>query len=379
MVLRKIVADNKIPFLRGVFEPFAEVVYLPGREITKEIIANADALVIRTRTICNESLLKGTRVKFIATATIGFDHIDTAWCEANGIQWANAPGCNSASVMQYIASVLITLSRIKKEPLRGKVLGVIGVGHVGSKVAKVGDVLGMHVLLNDPPRARKEGPIGFTDLDTLLKESDVVTLHVPLEKAGTDATWHMADGSFFKKMKKNAWFINASRGQVVDSAALKDILKTNMPEAVALDVWEGEPAIDPVLLNRTTIATPHIAGYSADGKAMGTAMAVQAIARFFGLPLAAWYPAEVPPPVNPVIDLKGIPDSDQLAVAILHTYNVLNDDRQLRLSPQTFELQRENYPVRREFPAYSVKGILPDKETAEKFRKLGFKIVTELT
>lgn len=370
----KIIADHKIPYLRGVLEPYAEVTYLPGRDITKELIRNADALIIRTRTLCNESLLKDTGVKFIATATIGYDHIDTAWCETNGIQWANAPGCNSSSVMQYIASVLVTLSQLKHESPEGKVLGVIGVGHVGSKVAALGRILGMHVLLNDPPRARREGMDGFVDLDDLLQEADVVTLHVPLEKKGPDATWHMADTGFFEKMKKGAWFINSSRGSVADNSALVTAIKINKPGAVVLDVWEGEPEIDRELLSRVTIATPHIAGYSADGKAAGTAMAVRSLARFFDLPLTSWYPSEVPRPQHPVIDLSGVPEKEQLPAAILHTYTVLEDDKRLRLSPDTFETQRENYPVRREFPAYTVKNHTPVPVHEEKFRKLGFSI-----
>ena len=375
MVKLKIIADHKIPFLRGVLEPYAEVIYLPGRSITNELIRDADALIIRTRTICNETLLKDTGVKFIATATIGYDHIDTAWCEAHGIQWANAPGCNSSSVMQYIASVLITLSRLKKEDPDGKTMGVIGVGHVGSKVAALGRLMGMQVLLNDPPRARKEGADGFTDLDDLLKKSDVVTLHVPLEKQGPDATWHMAGSAFFDKMKKGAWFINSSRGSVADNKALLSAIKDNKPGAVVLDVWEGEPDIDRELLSRVTIATPHIAGYSADGKAAGTAMAVRSLARFFGLPLASWFPSEVPPPKHPVIDLAGVPAKEQLANAVLHTYSVLEDDNRLRLSPETFEAQRENYPVRREFPAYTVKNYAPGREFEDKFRNLGFSII----
>ncbi len=374
MAKLKIVADHKIPFLRGVLEPYADVIYVPGKDISRELIRDADALVIRTRTVCNESLLMGSKVRFIATATIGYDHIDTAWCERNDIQWANAPGCNSSSVMQYIASALVTLKLLQKEDIEGKVLGVIGVGHVGSKVAMLGKILGMHVLLNDPPRARKEGMDGFTSLDDLLKNSDIVTLHVPLEKHGPDATWHMADAAFFEKVKKGAWFINSSRGAVTDNKALLGAINKNKLRATVLDVWEGEPVIDHELLSRVTIATPHIAGYSADGKAAGTAMAVQSLARFFSLPLTSWYPETMPPPAHPVIDLQGVPVKEQLAVAILHTYSILEDNDRLRLSPETFEVQRENYPVRREFPAYTVKNYMPDREHEDKFRKLGFLI-----
>ena len=191
----KIVCDNKIPFLRGALEPYAEVVYLPGAETTPEVVKDADAVVTRTRTRCDASLLEGSRVRAIATATIGFDHIDTTWCEAHGIAWSNAPGCNSWSVKQYISSVLAVLAQRHGLKLDTLTLGVVGVGNVGSKVAEVGRAYGMRVLLNDPPRARAEGPEAFTDLDTLLAESDIVTVHVPLTRGGEDATWHLFDAA----------------------------------------------------------------------------------------------------------------------------------------------------------------------------------------
>ena len=197
----KIICDNKIPFLRGVLEPFAQVVYLPGKETTPEVVRDADALITRTRTKCNEALLKGSQVQVIATATIGFDHIDTAWCDRNGIFWENAPGCNSGSVQQYIASVLVTLARKYGFRLADKTLGVVGVGHVGRKVARIASLLGMKVLLNDPPRARKEGSEGFVGLDELLQKANIVTLHVPLD----DSTRAMADADFFGKMLPATW------------------------------------------------------------------------------------------------------------------------------------------------------------------------------
>ena len=176
----KIIIDNKIPYIKGALEPFAEVIYLPGDKTTPEIVKDADALITRTRTDCNAQLLTGSRVKFIATATIGFDHIDTAFCEQSGISWTNAPGCNSKSVEQYIASALIVMAERKNFSLKEKTIGIIGVGNVGAKVARLCEILGMRVLLNDPPRSRSEGNKGFVNLDELLRESDIITLHVPL-------------------------------------------------------------------------------------------------------------------------------------------------------------------------------------------------------
>lgn len=210
----KIVADDKIPFLKGALEPYAEVVYISGKQINREILKDADALLIRTRTKCSENLLEGTAVRFIGTATIGFDHIDTHYCNKNGITWTNAPGCNSTSVQQYIAAALLKLSYECHFNLKDKTLGIIGVGNVGSKVEMFARSIGMNVLLNDPPRARVEGKKNFHSLNTVLAESDIVTVHVPLYVVGEDYTYHLFNEESFRKFKKGAWFINTSRGEV---------------------------------------------------------------------------------------------------------------------------------------------------------------------
>jgi len=373
----KIVIDDKIPFINGVLEPYAEVVYLPGANITRHDITNADALIIRTRTKCNEDLLKDTSVKFIATATIGYDHIDTGWCEASGITWTNAPGCNSGSVHQYIASVLATLSTHFGFRFEDKTLGIVGVGNVGTKVAQLGELLGMKVLLNDPPRAEKEGPAQFVPLDEVLSMSDLVTLHVPLNCTGSYQTYHLFDKATFDHLPYRTILINSSRGEVVDNMALKNALKNRKIGAAALDVWENEPNINLELLPLLNIATPHIAGYSVDGKANGTAMCVQALSRFFGLPLIDWRPSEIPDPVQPLcfeLDCTGKSLQECLCEAIWQTYPVNDDDGRLRMSPETFEKQRGNYPVRREFSAFTIdlKNEIPEIE--ERLQTLGFEI-----
>ena len=182
----KVVADDKIPFLKGVLEPFADVVYLPGKNISNNDLKNADALLVRTRTKCNEALLKGSTIKFIGTATIGFDHIDSDYCGRHQITWTSAPGCNSSSVQQYIGAALLKLQHDRGYILKDKTIGVVGVGNVGSKVAKLAESLGMKVLLNDPPRAMLEGSSGFVSIDRILKESDIISLHVPLNRTGRD-------------------------------------------------------------------------------------------------------------------------------------------------------------------------------------------------
>lgn len=373
----KIVCDNKIPFLRGVLEPYAEVVYLPGKETTLEVVRDADALITRTRTICNEALLKGSSVQVIATATIGYDHIDTAWCESHGIVWENAPGCNSWSVKQYIASVLVTLAKQYGLDLEGMTLGVVGVGNVGRKVAEVGALLGMKVLLNDPPRARREGPDAFVSLDELCAQSDIITVHVPLSKEGGDATWHLFDRARLASLRPDQILINSSRGPVVDNRALKDTLQGGGLQAAVLDVWEGEPDLDPELVWALALSTPHIAGYSADGKANGTTDAVQTVARTLGLPLTTWRATDIPAPAQALgwtLDAAGKSLQEVLSEAILHTYDVSQDSNALRGALDQFEKLRGDYPVRREFTAFTVQLQNGSEEAARRLEALGFTV-----
>lgn len=335
----KIIADEAIPYLKGIFENECEVEYYPGSEITPQRVKDADALIVRTRTKCNAQLLEGSKVKVIASATIGTDHIDRAWCQSHNIALFNAPGCNSGGVLQYFLTALFKCLSTRElwqkflnsapdatgaessaaggaagaadGAAAGSVagvdgtaegaataagdsasesapftVGVIGVGNVGSKVAAACESLGFEVLRNDPPKERQQtlaynsGYLRIVDfkdyysLDYLLENSDVVTLHVPLD----ETTRGMADASFFARMKPGAIFINSSRGEVVDEAAL--LANIHKLAAVVLDVWAGEPNINKELLQSAFIATPHIAGYSAEGKIKGTQMAVEAIRRY---------------------------------------------------------------------------------------------------
>ena len=293
----KIVCDDKIPFLKGVFEPWADVVYLPGSAVTRDDVMDADALVTRTRTRCDSSLLEGTRVRIVTSATIGYDHIDTEWCSEHGVRWTNAPGCNAGSVEQYVCSVLCVLSERYGINLSETVLGVVGVGNVGRRVAAAGRALGMQVLLCDPPRERREGG-GFVSLERIVSSCGIISLHVPLTREGEDRTWHLFDKEMFSRMRPDQILINSSRGQVVDCDELKRVLAGGRIRAAVLDVWEGEPGIDRELLSLVEIGTPHIAGYSADGKAAGTAAAVHAVSEVLGLPLLQWRPSEIPRPLQ---------------------------------------------------------------------------------
>jgi erythronate-4-phosphate dehydrogenase len=372
----KFIIDDKIPYIHGVLERFGEVVYLSGPKTTPEIVMDADAIITRTRTICNQHLLEGSSVIFIATATIGYDHIDTDYCAKAGIQWTNAPGCNSKSVEQYIASALFVLAQMKGFHLKGKTIGVVGVGQVGSKVAHVCELLGMKVLLNDPPRERAEGTEQFCSLSKIMQEADFITLHVPLNIQGVDATYHLADANFFKALERKPIVINSCRGEVLDTLSAKSALKDGLISGLVVDCWENEPSIDKKLLELVDLATPHIAGYSKDGKANGTNMSIQAVSRFFGLGIDHWQAQQVELPKNTIIELDGLNLSEEeiLAKAVLATYDIRTDDAALRINPEQFEKLRGDYPVRREYPVYTIHAKNVNRVTLETIKALGFKI-----
>jgi erythronate-4-phosphate dehydrogenase len=372
----KIIIDDKIPYIRGAFEQVAEVIYLPGNKTTPEVVKDADAIITRTRTICNEKLLEGSKVKFIATATIGFDHIDTDYCRQAGIEWTNAPGCNAESVNQYIASALFSWSMKNRTSLEGKTIGIVGVGQVGSRVAKTGETIGMKVLLNDPPRERVEGPGKFTDLKTIQQEADIITFHVPLNMIGEDSTFHLVNSEFLSGLKKQPLLINSCRGEVFETDAVKEAYKSKIISGLIIDCWENEPDIDNELLNMVDFGTPHIAGYSKDGKANGTKMSVQAVSRFFNLGLDNWQPSEVELPENPVIKIDGNQRREYsvLAEAVLSTYQIENDFEALKEITTDFEKLRGDYPVRREFDSFTIEAENIEKGILEKLKKLGFYI-----
>jgi len=362
----KIIIDNKIPFICGVLEPYAEVEYVDGAAVAPAHVRRADALVVRTRTQCNATLLKGSTVKFIASATIGYDHIDADFCKKNNIAWTNAAGCNSGAVEQYVTAALLELASKRNLSLSGKTLGIVGVGNVGRRVLRVAQALGMRVLQNDPPRERAEGKNNFVSLRELAAQSDVVTIHVPLLREGVDKTFHLINADFFAQFKRGALFINSSRGEVVDEAALKNALRQKLLSGVALDVWEHEPDIDAELLRMVEIGTPHVAGYSAEGKAMATQMAVRAVASFFDLPLKSW---QCPLPASHEnmtleVDCKNKSVQEILRALVRQTYHILLDDAALRNAPSEGEMLRGAYRYSREFSAYSV--ILRNATEAQK-------------
>ena len=368
-----IVADDKIPFLKGVLEPYSKVVYIPGASISAHDVKEADALIVRTRTKVNSHLLSDSKVKGVVSATIGTDHMDIPWLEKNNIAWSNAPGCNSGSVKQYIASVLSTL-QLKGFSLEGKTLGIVGVGNVGSKVAKVGEAFGMKVVMNDPPRNERESDFPNTDLNVLLQISDVVTFHVPLTKEGKFPTYHLLNDTTLMMLKRGCIVINSSRGEVVKEESLLKGLRMGLIENAVLDVWEHEPDILRELQEKLLIGTPHIAGYAVDGKANGTAAAVRFISQLFHLGLGDWYPNDLPSPGNMHIMLNDDDDPMNLKLAklILQTYDVSEDSCRLTEKPEKFEALRGNYPVRREFSRWTVRLSDKNSDLQRSLQLLGF-------
>ena len=337
----KIVIDDKIPYIRETIGRLAdEVVYKKGAEIGPADVRDADALIVRTRTRCGAALLEGSRVSFVATATIGFDHIDAAYMRRAGIEWTSCPGCNAASVAQYVRSVLLLLRRCRGAALERMTIGIVGCGHVGSKVKAAAEEYGMRVLVCDPPRQERGDGRGFVTLGDIARLSDIVTFHVPLTKDGPHPTYHMAGAGFFDSLGRRPLVINTSRGAVVDNGALLDALIYNKVSDAAVDTWENEPDIDRRLLGRAWIATPHIAGYSADGKANADNMVIAGLCRHFGLPLP-------PPIVPPALPESFTPSADDDELR-LQLYNPLDDTARLKAAPEKFEELRGNYPLRRE-------------------------------
>lgn len=340
----KVIVDDKIPYIREALNAMgAEAQYIAGSDISPEIVRDADALIVRTRTQCNAALLEGSNVQFIATATIGYDHIDTDYCAARGISWTNAPGCNAASVCQYVQSVLLLLQCERGLTLANATLGVVGVGHVGTLVAEMARSWGMRVLCCDPPRAER-GEQGFVSLEVIAREADVITLHTPLTQEGTHPTFHLANEEFFKSLLRKPYFINTSRGETTDTAALLQALECGSITQCIIDVWEHEPNINLDLLNRCYIGTPHIAGYSADGKANATRMSLEALTRHFSLGAVP----EILPPSPSQTSIHAHSREE----ALLDIYTPHTDSQALKSTPTLFEYLRGHYPLRREEQAY---------------------------
>lgn len=332
----RIIVENNIPYVKGLLDPYATVRYLEPEEITPKAVRDTDGLVVRTRTRCDASLLDKSDVKIIATATIGTDHIDKDYCDSHSIVTVNAPGCNAPAVAQY---VFASLMQVINRPIASYTIGIVGVGHVGSIVARWAQGLGMRVLLCDPPRQRAEGGDCWTDLATIAREADIITFHTPLTREGADATFHLAGRDFFRSLRRAPIIINSARGGITDTLSLVEAKKNGYTGPLIIDCWEGEPAIDSELLCLATIATPHIAGYSQDGKVRASQIVMDAMTTFFMLPRVT---VDMPMPMR---------QANRVAVRdIVSSYDPRVDTAALKENPGSFEALRNHYKLRREVP-----------------------------
>ena len=343
--MKKIVIDRDIPYINGVFEPFASVEYLKGDEISQNDILNATVLVVRTRTKCNETLLANSGVKLIVTATIGTDHIDTDWCRNKGIVVESAVGCNSRGVLQWVSAALVLMSQKRGWNPCDKSIGVVGVGHVGSLVAEFSKAWGFNVLKCDPLRVEAENLTtldGFVEFETILKSCDIITFHTPLRCNVEHPTYHMLNMDNVVMLPKDTIILNSSRGEVVDTQAL--LWHVERGGSCCIDTWELEPRLNIDLLNVVEVATPHIAGYSKQGKATATAMSVMHVAEYLSLPISGWFPRDVkknrattPPTWSDVFS------------SIIMYCNLEGETAVLRSRSDSFEELRSSYHYREEY------------------------------
>jgi len=380
----KIVADANIPYVRECFSSIGEVTAMSGREMTPWIVADADILLVRSITPVGVDLLAGSKVRFVATATIGFDHIDLDFLRQNKIGFASAPGSNANSAAEYIIAGLLKIGQRHHIELEGTSIGVIGVGNVGSRVARKCAALGMRIYLNDPPLQRQTGDPKYLPVEELY-DCDFITVHTPLTFDGPDTTHHLVDEEFLDSLKDGCVFLNASRGGVVDSAALKAAIRSRRLKAAVLDVWENEPSIDIELLEMVDLGTPHIAGYSLDGKIAGLIMIYKATCEHFDLESKLGAEDFLPEPAVPGVRLDLDDANEQQAInnAVQTVYPIERDDRNLRqaldkpaeaIGPY-FDSLRKNYPVRREFQNTKVIVKEASSSLAGKLRGIGFREV----
>ena len=380
----KIVCASSVLLGTEAFSTLGTVVTVPGEAISPNVLSDADALIIRSGTKVDEALLKNSPVAFVGTATAGTNHLDIPYLEERGIAWSNAIGSNANSVSEYVTAAVLFTVREHGLLLDDLSIGIIGAGHVGSALEEKCRSMGMTVLLNDPPRRMKEDNPAFISLEALLTEVDIISLHVPLEDSGPFPTRHLADQRFFEQVQPGALFVNASRGEVVDSDALLAAFDNGTVQAGVLDVWEHEPEIRLDVLERVDLGTPHIAGYSHEGKLNGTLMLYEDACRFFevedAFDPAHHFPELESPRIH--LDARGCLDQDVLWNAVQCAYDIREDDRQLREGAVSdglaraayFSGLRRNYGVRREFPAYEVALAHRSEEQQAKLSGLGFRV-----
>ena len=358
-----IVADENIPLLDAFFEGFGEIRRVPGRSIDRATVEQADVLLVRSVTNVNRALLEGSKVRFVGTCTIGTDHLDLDYFQRAGITWSSAPGCNARGVVDYVLGSLLTLAEIEGADLTRRTYGVIGAGEVGGRLVKVLQGLGWNVLVCDPPRQIAEDG-DYVSLEQIIEQCDVISLHTPLTKSGNGSTWHLFDRQRLNQLKPGAWLINASRGAVVDNAALREVLLEREDLQAVLDVWEGEPEVDVDLADLCVLATPHIAGYSLEGRQRGTAQIYQAFCAHLGQEASIQLSDLLPPLWLAEVHLNAETDPAwALATLCRSVYDPRRDDADFRRSlvgtveeqRKAFDLLRKHYPVRREIDGLKVR------------------------
>ncbi|MGZ0782174.1 4-phosphoerythronate dehydrogenase PdxB [Pseudomonas saponiphila] len=358
-----IVADENIPLIEEFFAEFGEIRRFPGRAIDRAAVEQADVLLVRSVTQVDRQLLEGTPVRFVGTCTIGTDHLDLDYFQQAGITWSSAPGCNARGVVDYVLGSLLTLAEIEGADLAQRCYGVVGAGEVGGRLIKVLRGLGWQVLVCDPQRQAAEGG-DYVSLEQLIERCDVISLHTPLTRHGEHATWHLLDRQRLDRLKQGTWLINAARGPVVDNRALREVLLQREDLQAVLDVWEEEPTVDRELADLCVLATPHIAGYSLDGKQRGTAQIYQAYCRFLGQAEQVSLASLLPAPWVPQVSLNTNADPAwALAMICRAVYDPRRDDADFRRSlvddvarqRTAFDGLRKHYPERREIDGLQVR------------------------
>lgn len=379
----RLLADENIPLLDPFFASFGEIRRLPGRGIDRAAVMDADALLVRSVTRVDRALLEGSPVRFVGTCTIGTDHLDLAYFAEAGIAWSSAPGCNARGVVEYVLGALLALGERHGAELAARTYGVVGAGQVGGRLVELLRGLGWRVLVCDPPRQAAEGG-DFVALEEIIRRCDVISLHTPLTREGSDATWHLLDGARLDSLKPGCWLINASRGAVVDNAALKAHLAGGADLEVVLDVWEGEPLVDAELAPLCRLATPHIAGYSLDGKLRGTEQIYQAFCAWRGEPASVRLAELLPTPwLGKLVLHESADPAWALATLCRAVYDPRRDDADFRRSlvgaaearRAGFDALRKHYPMRRELPELRVRVEGEGQELRRQLAALGVQLV----
>ncbi|OWI99491.1 4-phosphoerythronate dehydrogenase PdxB [Pseudomonas aeruginosa] len=359
----RILADENIPVVDAFFADQGSIRRLPGRAIDRAALAEVDVLLVRSVTEVSRAALAGSPVRFVGTCTIGTDHLDLDYFAEAGIAWSSAPGCNARGVVDYVLGCLLAMAEVRGADLAERTYGVVGAGQVGGRLVEVLRGLGWKVLVCDPPRQAREPDGEFVSLERLLAEADVISLHTPLNRDGEHPTRHLLDEPRLAALRPGTWLVNASRGAVVDNQALRRRLEGGADLEVALDVWEGEPQADPELAARCLIATPHIAGYSLEGKLRGTAQIYQAYCVWRGIAERVSLQDVLPETWLAGLQLNpGCDPAWALATLCRAVYDPRSDHAAFRRSltgdsatrRAAFDALRKHYPPRREITGLRV-------------------------